>query len=318
MKLLFGFVLYVFDIGSDIYVAVQHQNSKKTWWFGLTVAVICVSSIIVNVMAIFQIRTKWKIIAAFSQLSIFLRYTEVLKEPGARIGNSKKTSRTLLLARLRYVETITENAPQLCLQVYIMLHQRYFPLYTLFSAVLSLLSLVWCITVLEEENKQEFKCKHASIFSCSQFLTLVSRVFAIALFAYVFPKYLTYSIGGHLLIVTVMILRIERGGLQNLLLSFLAAYPFLFHSANNLLSFPTRFPKREMTLGYIILIVENIIIAILSLTIGTPDATDTDIVTLIGIGGILCTIPFSFMSFFMYSAVNFYEDHVDPQPMLEV
>ena len=274
-------------------------------------------------MAISQIWTKRKAIAAFLQLSIFVRYIEVLKEPGARIGNSKKHSNTLLLARLRYVETITENAPQLCLQVYIMLFQRYYPLYTLFSAALSLFSLVWCITALEAENNAKLECKRASIFSCWQTFTLVSRISAIALFAYVFPtEYLTIFIVVHLSAVTVIIFTIEihnGGGLQKSFWLLLpAAYPFLFHSAYNLLGLHAECPKREMKLGYILLILENVIISILSLTIGKHYVADRDIVVPISFGGVLVEILFSVASFCAYSADNFYHVHVDPQPAPEI
>ena len=43
-----------------------------------------------------------------------------------------------LLAILRHIEKITESAPQLCLQVYIMLRQWSFPSYTVVPSVFSL------------------------------------------------------------------------------------------------------------------------------------------------------------------------------------
>ena len=244
--------------------------------------------------------------ADFLQMFIIYRYYTVIKEPGRRMDDSETPDPcTLLLARLRYVETITENAPQLCLQVYIMLHQQYFPPLTVISSVLSLLALTWCITVLEEEKRQgEFECKRASIFFCWQFLTLLSRESAIILSAYVIPYFLITFIVLHLLIVTAMVCRQEATERHNgessqtssslLVLLFKAAYPFLFHSAYNLLDLPTAHAIAMMKQGYIILVIENIIIAILSPI--TPGVGKMDIVTAIAIESfvaiILSIIPY--------------------------
>ena len=228
-------------------------------------------------MAISQVWTIRRRLKAVDCLQMFIiyRYYTVIKEPGKRKDGSETSDpRTLLLARLRYVETITENAPQLCLQVYIMLHQQYFPPLTVISCVLSPLALTWCITVLEQERRQgEFECKHAFIFFCWQFLTLLSRVSAIILFTYVNPYSLITFIVLHFLIVTAMVFQqkaIERhngevsqtfSNFSLLGLSFKAAYAFLFHSPYSLLDLPTTYAKAMMEEAYIILVLENIIIA---------------------------------------------------------
>ena len=118
-----GFALYLFDLGSDIYVTVQYWKNDEPWWFGLTIGFICVPSLIVNLTAIIQNMNIGKFLAAIFQLSIVVRYIEALIEPDTNIGNF---SRTHSLAILRYTETITESALQWCLQVYIMLRQWYF------------------------------------------------------------------------------------------------------------------------------------------------------------------------------------------------
>ena len=135
LSLLVGILLYLFDYGSDIHVAVQYWKNDKPWWFGTTVALICVPSIIVSFTAIFQFMDIWRIITAIVQLSIVARYIEALAEPRTGVGD---ISHTYLLAILRHIETITESAPQLCLQVYIMLRQWSFPSYTVVPSVFSL------------------------------------------------------------------------------------------------------------------------------------------------------------------------------------
>ena len=100
--LLAGLVLYLFDLGSDIYVAVQYWKNDEPWWFGTTVMFISVPSLFVNGAAIIQIRNIGTFLAAIFQLSIVVRYIEVLIKPSAKSG---AFSRTYWLEILRYIET---------------------------------------------------------------------------------------------------------------------------------------------------------------------------------------------------------------------
>ena len=233
-----GLVLYIFDLGSDIYVAVQHWKNDEPWWFGLTVGFICVPSIIVNFAAIIQTMNIWTCTTAFSQLSIVARYLEAIAEPDAKSG---AFSRTYLLAILRYVETITESAPQWCLQVYIMLRQQSFPSYTLISSVISMLSLTWSVMTLENERRKkkdlDFICIEAFLFLIWHLSTFIFRLPAIALFGYAFRYYVIIVLAAHWLIVAVTIFLTEicaTGDVgKSFLLSILAAFPFLFHSAES-------------------------------------------------------------------------------------
>ena len=259
-----GLVLY---IGSDIYVAVQHWKNDEPWWFGLTVGFICVPSIIVNFAAIIQTMNIWTCTTAFAQLSIVARYLEAIVEPDAKSG---AFSRTYLLAILRYIETITESAPQLCLQVYIMLRQQSFPLYTLISSVISMLSLTWSVITLENERRKEegrdFTCIETFFFLIWQLFTFMFRLPAIALFAYAFRYYVIILLAAHWLIVAVTIFLTEicaTGDVgKSFLLSILAAFPFLFHSTVSPL--PIERDKLVTALGYSLLWVASTIMLILS------------------------------------------------------
>ena len=93
-SLLVGLMLYIFDYGSDIYVAVQHWKNNERWWFALTVGFIGVPSLIVNFTAIIQIMNIWTCIAAILQLSIVVRYIEAVLS---------RNPRTYSLAKLRYL-----------------------------------------------------------------------------------------------------------------------------------------------------------------------------------------------------------------------
>ena len=132
----------------------------------------------------------WTCITAILQLPIVVRYMqEVLSsEPN-----------TFSIAILRYIETITESAPQWCLQVCIMLRQWHFPSYTVVSTILSMLSLTWSITILEKERRtKKHKCFtfiDGFAFFNWQLFKLVSRLSAIVLFAYVLRYYLIIPLG---------------------------------------------------------------------------------------------------------------------------
>ena len=140
--LIVGPLLYLLDLGSDIYVAVQYWKNDDVWWFGMTTGFILVPSIIVNITAIIEVFNFWRFIMVVLQLSFFVRYIEKISDPES-------------IVFLRYLQTITESAPQLYLQVYIMLRQWDVPWYTAVSSVLSLLSLAWSIMKLEKKKMRK-------------------------------------------------------------------------------------------------------------------------------------------------------------------
>ncbi len=289
----------------------------------MTTGFILVPSIIVNITAIIQLINFWRFIMAVLQLSIVLRYIETIislyppvteesettspyplstlrsetRSPGPPVTRRGEATppdrrRIYFLAKLRYLETITESAPQLCLQVYIMLRQWDFPTYTVVSSVLSLLSLAWSITTLEKERKiqEEGHCKicAAVMFLFWQLFTLVSRLSAIVLFVYVFRYYVIIFLAAHWLLLSMAMLTIQRRKYdcgKSLLLSCLAAYPSLIHSSETFL--PTASRKAEMITGYTLILLEHICIMILSLMFETQDVPHIDIIKPVLISGLV-------------------------------
>ena len=232
---------------------------------------------------------------AVLQLSIVVRYIETIISPYPPVtGRSRQTTspnrrRIYFLAKLRYLETITESAPQLFLQVYIMLRHWHFPTYTVVSSALSLLSLAWSITTLEKEKKnkeQEDYNKSAAVFFLIwKLFTLVSRLSAIIIFAYVFRYYVIIFLAAHWLFVSVMMITMHRGeysGRKSLLLSCLAAYTSLIHSSETAFS-----TAMEMIMWYILILLENIAMVTLSLTIETQDVPHMDILKPVAISCIV-------------------------------
>ena len=60
LSMIVGLILYLFDYGSDIYVAIQYWKNNEYWWFGITIGFIVVPSIIVNITAIIQLMYIWR------------------------------------------------------------------------------------------------------------------------------------------------------------------------------------------------------------------------------------------------------------------
>ena len=303
-----GLVLYLFDLGSDIYVAVRHWKNGETWWFWLTAVFIIVPSVIVNFAAIFKFVNSWSCITAIVQLSIVARYIEALEDPDSQISNLNNSyRRTRWLAILRYLETITESAPQWCLQVYIMLRQWSFPLYTVVSSVFSMLSLVWSITLLQKETRKEkskkFTLTDALQFATWQMCTLISRLSAIVIFAYVFPRYsiiIFLAVHWLILVVTIFLMEIRNGGSlgKSLLLSFLAGGSHLVHSAEN--DLPTKRPN--MTFGYLVHILMSLVM-IWSCMIRAVDRLDVphmNVLMLIGTVLVQLALLFSMLFYVTY------------------
>ncbi len=231
--LISGLLFYILDLGSDIYVAVQYYRTNQWFWFGLTVTFIILPVSVINIAAFYQTRNLssdesdppreglcWNatrlLTFAFCSSIIFRYVQEFIQWKSKYLDNSpceqncrstncdrckiyldqKKRSAesAYKLAWLCHIETVTESAPQWCLQVYIMLRQWYFPCYTKLSSALSLLSLARSIIALEiaRQKKNEdrnFERTHAVVFSFWQVFALVSRLSAIVFCAYVIRFY---------------------------------------------------------------------------------------------------------------------------------
>ena len=269
-----GLMLYLFDYGSDIYVAYQYWKNNEVWWFGITIGLIVLPSIIVNLTAIIQLMNIWRSILAVLQLSVVVCYIEAFK--------SLDPYDIYFVTKLRYLETIAESAPQWCLQVYIMLRQWSFPSYTVVSTALSLLSLAWSITTVEKQRKsheeEDYSLRAAFVFLIWQLSTLVSRLSAIVTVAYVFRYYVFVFLAVHWLLVTMVMLVVQLKEFycgKSFILSCLASYPSLFHSSETVLK--TAQSKVEMVVGNISIIVENIACLVVVLAIDVPDVQHMDV-----------------------------------------
>jgi hypothetical protein len=52
--LIVSLTLFISDVGTDIFVAIQYKRKEEYYWFGLTLFFVVVPYIIVNIMATYQ------------------------------------------------------------------------------------------------------------------------------------------------------------------------------------------------------------------------------------------------------------------------
>ena len=221
-----------------------------------------------------------------------------------RAAITKSNKSAYDLAWVRYVETLTESTPQWCLQVYIMLRQWDFPWLTVLSTVISLLSLAWSITALEKaranKNSHNFTLPATVVFFTSQLFSLLSRLLAIAAFAYVFKEHLFTALAVRFLIFWLSwgnecvmtkcddVVRLAVAGtVFNILL--------MLHVPADMFTKKFSSPRTAQFVLDSLISVQSILFAILAVTIPIPDVKHMSVLrpivlSLVIIGVVLGTI----------------------------
>ena len=301
-----GFVFFIFDVASDIYVAVQYFLEGEIWWFRLTLLFIILPLFIVSIMSTWQ--TIYCIavdcLLMFLCLSILVRYVKQFTQwkrtfwDNSRCLESSKECNCAdcqnyykelreyyktkyTLAWIRYVETTIESKAQCCLQVYIMLHQWDFPWYTVTSVVLSLLSLSWSITALERAKADkkgiDFKMDATVLLFFSEVLCLSCRLFVIAVFAYNFKQHVFTAIAVHLLTVNIVSYWVGFGcqpckcdRVAIFLTNVVCCFPFMFHVPEIVVQ-GYKDPRTISFVMHILISVENVLLAILAFILPMRD-----------------------------------------------
>ena len=308
INLIVGFGLYVCDVVFDIYVAVQYARKGEWWWFAFTLAFVMLPLITTNFVHSNIIEGSDILtgipVSMFIVLINYVRDFHVWKknywdnesehctEHRERLAKSR-------LAYVRYLETMSESAPQWCLQNYVMLRQWYFPWYTVLSTVFSFLSLAWSIVSLEKAEKisnwfdensgrTSYPTKPINtMFFVWQLCSLLSRLSALVFFAYVFRYHVFVFFGLHILLLTIAMhitsqycdfIRFHSGErLFSRLLAYVGTlYCLTFHVSGSAINiFKYGFKHRGLVLfSYqIVLCLENILLV--SLAVWNPPAGTT-------------------------------------------
>ena len=312
LKLVAGLLLYFLDLGSDIYVAVQYYNTRQWWWFIFTSTFIVVPMVIINIAACIQIEilkpegnclglnNRGSIRFLFYILGpVVVRYIDEFKQwkilycdkspcdtkcEDCQQCNSyyeektKSAKSTYRLTWISHIGTVTESAPQWCLQVYIMLRQWYFPCYTMVSAGLSLLFITWSITALQraqnKKNHDDFTYRSVLVFFIWQLAALVSRLSGIVLCAYALKQYVFVVAIGLWILAMLHYDRWFRHKFdcKNLLKFLYRIYPTFFNASRALLrvndqtEWKTAIIKMNITLA-----IQNILMLIIFIAVSECD-----------------------------------------------
>ena len=81
LMLMIGLVLFMFDLSSDIFVAVQYIRNSQIWWFVSTVIVFLFSIICITIAAQHQMKSdRLNTCLTYTFLSIFRRYHKEFKQ----------------------------------------------------------------------------------------------------------------------------------------------------------------------------------------------------------------------------------------------
>ena len=220
--LLLSLGLFVFDLASDCYVAVQYKRAGEDQWFKLTSTLIIVPHFVIGVMAFYQLKGRFHndnhcFLCMLVFLLIFVRFQEQFNQwkrayrdncPCGEYDNecnctNCKKHRAALneyrksayrFAWISYIETYIESTPQWWLQVYVMLKKWSFPWITVVSAMISFLSLAWSITALEKarlaKDGHNISNKTTALHFVSQLFVLTARLFVMVISTYAFPRWI--------------------------------------------------------------------------------------------------------------------------------
>ena len=306
-NLIVGYALHVADVGLDFYVAIQYSIRGEWWWFSFTLAFIILPLLLENfgfcfspLRSIFVVSIsyrdalrKWK---AENWENSRCRQNDWRCSCGdcklfcEKRRDSIESRRDL--AETRYIETIAESAPQWCLQGYVMLRQWFFPWYTILSTMFSFLSLAWSITMFEKAEKlhewyiikekiQPYPVSPHYVSSFAwQFCSLLSRLPALVIFAYVFRYYVFVVFGLHWTILILVSYVFHRNDSEDegrnfflaklgfLLYCACTTYSIMFHISEYASKFvfgeDYQYHRRAIIFYHVLLSLENILLVSLA------------------------------------------------------
>ncbi|XP_064486265.1 XK-related protein 7-like [Ornithodoros turicata] len=219
-------VTFFSDIATDIIVVVHYALSELWVYFGLTLLFVVAPSFIVNLFSLrwhIHDNKNTKLVWTFNclQLGVLYRYVLYLKT-GLRAQRSKNAEdfqdlyqQQSDLCMLRLFDSFLESAPQLVLQLYIMVSYESWNILTGVSAVVSLFSLGWGIAAygkamrLYRSDKKRLSWTGLVLQTFWRCGTMTSRVTAMVLFAVACGPWIMLVLLGHWIGMTLWVVRQE-------------------------------------------------------------------------------------------------------------
>ncbi|KAI8489023.1 hypothetical protein Bbelb_332470 [Branchiostoma belcheri] len=218
--------LYLFDVTTDLFLAVQYYYSGDFTWFGLTLGFVLGPLIITNIFSSAMSCNSGddtsgyidciKCLLAVLQLGVFPAYLNILyllvkgKDPEDKLD--------IGLPIIHLMEAMLESVPQLCLQLYILLlTSEQVSVLKVISMVASLLAAVKAVVTYFyygiKESDRTCNCGFVTrliLLTVWKVVELSVRVLAIGLFASAFKPWIALPIGVHWLVLTVSFICIDE------------------------------------------------------------------------------------------------------------
>ncbi|KAL1478453.1 hypothetical protein MTO96_035019 [Rhipicephalus appendiculatus] len=212
-------VTFFSDIATDVIVVTQYAIYQLWAYAGMTLFFVLMPSVVVNVCSL-----RWHIhdkrvskviwVASVLQFGVLHRYWLCLRA-GLRAERTRDADdfhelyqHQSDLCMLRLFDSFLESAPQLVLQLYIMVNHEDWNPWTGISALLSLLSLGWGIAAygkamrLYRSEKQQLSWTGLILQTLWRFGTMTSRVTSMVLLACVCGVWTLLIVGTHWMLMT--------------------------------------------------------------------------------------------------------------------
>ncbi|XP_064483581.1 XK-related protein 4-like [Ornithodoros turicata] len=307
MAVLWSVGSFLFDTGSDIWVAYRHYKDGSIWYFGLTLAFILVPAFIMMGFSFrwylldlklrpdsYPSKTQWCVRTVFHilQLGPIVRYLDTLIY-GLK-SNLNKAEQQELYRRsaeedvdatmLRLFECFMEATPQLILQICIL--ARDYPhqeedFWTVVaqnvSIVTSLVSVAWSLASYNKalrlviEDKSKMRWRGAILYFMWRLCVIAPRVLALGLFASLFPMYMFLVCAVRWLLMSAWIISMKThfydNRVEELLYNLVLGVVFIFCYLN-----PVDTPTRHrFAIFYVATFLENSILLSLFYVYSEPD-----------------------------------------------
>nr|XP_034972769.1 XK-related protein 8 [Zootoca vivipara] len=212
---LMGTAAFLVDLGADAWVAASYLKAGDYHWGGLVLGLLALSSLATQ---FFSCAWYWSdppelmealptrrtlLVLHILQLGYLYRCFYVLKV-GFRVCRTKADKDIAYavflshdISFLRLFETFLESAPQLVLGLYIILCTKKAEIFQVLGICTSFLCIAWALLDYHQTLRSFLREKHklgrrsSTIYFLWNFLLVCPRILCLALFAVVFPNYIS-------------------------------------------------------------------------------------------------------------------------------